>query len=72
MGGKWCAEQIGHAAQWGKLLHGAGNFGIMKVEVPGDVARTLFRIEKLDGIGPARYVEADQLARVRVIGEVGE
>jgi len=72
LNGKWFAEQIEHAARWGELLHWAGNYGIVKVAVPEEIARTLFRIEKLDGIGPARYVQADQLVYVRVIGEVGE
>ncbi len=72
LNGKWFAEQIEHAARWGELLHGAGNYEIVKVAVPGGVALMLFRIEKLDGIGPARYVEADQLDDVRVIAEIGE
>ncbi len=72
MNGKWFAEDMAHAIRWGELLHGSGNYGIVKVEVPGVVASKLFRIEKLDGIGPARYVEADQLTHVRVAGEVGD
>jgi hypothetical protein len=72
LNGKWFAEEIEHAVRWGELLHGPGNYGIVKVEVPGAVANNLFRIEKLDGIGLARYVEADQLADLRVVGEVGD
>lgn len=72
LSGKWFAEEIAHATKWGELLHGTGNYEIVVVEMPSAVARTLFRIEKLDGIGPARYVEAEQLADVRVMGELGD
>jgi len=72
MGGKWFAEQAEHAARWGELLEGRGRFRVIEVQVPARLADTLFRIEKLDGIGPARYIEADQLVQVRVIGRVGD
>lgn len=71
LSGKWFAEELTHAVRWGELLEGPGNYAIVKVELPSVIADTLFRIERLDGIGPARYVEAAQLAYVLVTGEVG-
>lgn len=72
MSGKWFAETSEHAARWGKLLEGAGNYIVVEAEVTSYIADALFRIVRLDGIGPAMYVEADQLHEVRVVGEVGE
>lgn len=70
LSGKWFAEELKHAAQWGELLEGPGNYAIVKVVLPSFIAGILFRIERLDGIGPARYVEADQLIYVQVTEEM--
>lgn len=70
--GKWFAEASGHAARWGDLLEGPGRYVVIEAAMPSEIADTLFRLARLDGIGPARYVEADQLGELRVIGEVGE
>lgn len=71
MTGKWFAEKPEHAARWGDLLEGAENYRVIAVEAPLDTADSLFRIEKLDGIGPTLYVEADQLTQAQALGEVG-
>jgi hypothetical protein len=72
LSGKSFAETPEHATRWGELLEGHGKYIVVKAELSSEVADTLFRIERLDGIGPARYVEADQLDKVRLVGEVGE
>lgn len=72
MNGKWFAETPQDAARWGQLLEGPGKYIVVEAEMPARVADTLFSIAKLDAIGPARYVEADQLGDVRVVGEVGD
>src|SRR5215468_3570389 len=59
--GKFFAESATDAAQWGERLEGAGNYRIVEVEFPTSVAENLLRWEKLDGIGPARYDELNQL-----------
>ncbi len=61
LGGKFFAESVQDAAQWGEALEGAGRYRIVEIELPIDVAHTLMRWERLDGIGPARYGELSQL-----------
>ena len=72
MNGKWFAETSEHAARWGDLLEGPGKYSVVEAAMSAKIADTLFRIARLDGIGPARYAEADQLGEIRVIGKVGE
>ena len=60
LGGKFFAESAQDAAQWGGALEGAGRYRIVEIELPIDVAHTLMRWERLDGIGPARYGELSQ------------
>jgi hypothetical protein len=69
LGGKWFAESVDHADQWGELLEGAGNFRIISAELPTNVADQMMRVEKLDQIGPARYGELEQLLNA-IIGTV--
>ena len=61
LGGKWFAESVAHARQWGDVLNGPGLSRILEVTLPRSVADKLLRLERLDGIGPARYGELDQL-----------
>jgi len=68
MEGKWFADTLEHAQQWGDKLHPSG-FKLIEVTVPEDVANRMFRHERLDGIGPARYGEIEDLADA-VIREV--
>jgi len=64
--GKFFAETVSDAAKWGERLQGRGNFRIVEVKVPTTTADQLMRWERLDGIGPARYAELDQLTGVTV------
>jgi hypothetical protein len=62
LGGKWFAESAKDAAKWGELLNGGkGNFRIIETTLPESTAEGLMRLERLDGIGPARYGELDTL-----------
>ena len=61
MTGKWFAENPEHAVKWGNILKGPGNFEVIEVQLPTTAADKLFRLEKLDGIGPARYAEPEDL-----------
>jgi RHS repeat-associated protein len=58
LGGKWFAETIEHAREWGERL---GNPVILRVDLPTARANQLMRVERLDNIGPARYGELNQL-----------
>jgi RHS repeat-associated protein len=53
--GKWFAESAEHAAQWGTRLEGADNFQVIETQLPRSAAEKLMRLERLDGIGPARF-----------------
>lgn len=61
LGGKFFAETAEHAGKWGEAMMGKGNFRIIEAELPTSAADQLMRFERLDGIGPARYGELDQL-----------
>jgi RHS repeat-associated protein len=67
LGGKWFAESGEHASQWGRVLNN-GEGSVVKVRVPDSFANQLMRLEKLDGIGPARYAEPHQLDMLNRFG----
>jgi len=59
--GKFFAESAEHAARWGELLNGAGNFRVIGATFPRNVADSFMRWQRLDGIGPARYGTLDAI-----------
>jgi len=59
--GKFFAESLGDAGKWGDILQGPGNYKIVEMTLPTDSASQLMRWDRLDGIGPARYGELEQL-----------
>jgi len=59
--GKYFAEKLEHAAQWGEKLFGKGKYRIIEVIFPDEVANQFYRLEMLDRIGPAQFAEIDQL-----------
>ncbi|MBI5880045.1 MAG: hypothetical protein HZB53_20540 [Chloroflexi bacterium] len=65
--GKFFAETPDHARQWGQLF--GGPFHVIEIDLDDLVANQLMRIERLDGIGPARFARVDELAMARVRGE---
>lgn len=72
--GKWFAELAADAAAWGRLFfrHTAvPHDRIIQVQVAKNVADRFFRIEMLDGIGPARFLAVDDFDTV-VRPESGE
>jgi len=69
LGGKWFAETLQHARTWGDKMNGPGASTIFKVKVPRSTADQMMRMERLDGIGPARYGEMNQLGQA-VIKEI--
>jgi hypothetical protein len=71
LGGKFFAETIDHARQWGNMMNGKGASTILEVQLPRTQAAQLMRWERLDGIGPARYGELEQL-RGAVIKALGQ
>ena len=61
LGGKFFAESAEDAAQWGDKLEGAGNYKVISATFPKSAADSFIRWDRLDGIGPARYGELDEL-----------
>jgi len=62
--GKFFAESTQNAARWGEALEGAGKYHIVEIELPINVAPTLMRWERLNGIGPARYGALSLIGRM--------
>ncbi len=61
LGGKWFAESQADAAKWGDILNGKGNSRIVETTLLKSSADQFMRLDRLDGIGPARYGELEQL-----------
>jgi hypothetical protein len=64
--GKHFAETPQHAARWGQLMLGEGNYTVVGARVPLATPHT--RWTKLDGIGPARFYSFEHLHEVRYTG----
>jgi hypothetical protein len=45
---------------------GAGNYRLVEVTMPAPVAAQFYRLERLDGIGPARFAEMWQLEGIEL------
>jgi hypothetical protein len=68
--GKWFAESAADAEAWGHLLCMHDPFHVILVQVDAAVAATLFRLDRLDNIGPARFAATDELAFFAFVGVV--
>lgn len=56
--GKWFAESVEDARAWGRWFSGVTGVGhdrMIVVEISDVAASGLFRLARLDGIGPARF-----------------
>lgn len=69
IGGKWFSETLENARTWGNRMNGSGVSKFLEVKLPKADEDKLMRMDRLDGIGPARYGELNQLDRA-VIREV--
>ncbi len=65
--GKWFAESMADALQWSILLSYPANVLILEISLEEDVSRTLYQTDYLDGVGPARYAEIDQLQDATIL-----
>jgi hypothetical protein len=59
--GKWFAETAEDAAKWGEFLRDAADVTVVRARIADSVLDVLERWPKLDGIGPARWVDPSQL-----------
>jgi hypothetical protein len=62
--GKWFSDSLEGAQLHGDALHGPGNYQIIQADVPND-APSLFQQPNLDGRGPARYLDLQDLSGVQ-------
>jgi hypothetical protein len=62
--GKWFSDSLEGAQLHGDALHGPGNYQIIQADVPND-APSLFQQPNLDGRGPARYLDLQDLNGVQ-------
>jgi hypothetical protein len=71
LGGKWFAETIDHARQWGNVMNGQGASTILEVKLLRSQVNQFFRLDRLDNIGPAVYGELEQLhgAVIKALGK---
>jgi hypothetical protein len=62
MEGKWFAETYEDAVTWGnKMGHGGDAFRVVQIDVPDNIAANMHADPHLDGIGPARYAQLEDL-----------
>jgi hypothetical protein len=61
--GKYFAENPKDAARWGEWLNPGGG-AVVETRAANSFADQLKRWEKLDGIGPARFVPPEDIARL--------
>jgi hypothetical protein len=61
--GKWFADTRLGADLHGDARHGLGNYRIIEADVPDD-APSLFKLPNLDGRGPARYLDLEDLVGI--------
>ena len=59
--GKYFAESAADAAKWGEKLYGAGKFEIVEARFSAQAAKQMYRWERLDAIGPARFAPSELL-----------
>src|ERR1051325_3005971 len=61
--GKHFADTVDGAKRFARLLMGEGRFRVIEADVP-EAAPSLFRWLNLDGCGPCRFLDIDDLAGV--------
>ncbi|HET7494168.1 MAG TPA: RHS repeat-associated core domain-containing protein [Candidatus Limnocylindrales bacterium] len=66
MAGKWFAESVDDASRWAEWFSSQTGrpTSVVRVTVDRAAADSLARVERLDGIGPARYGEGTALDRL--------
>lgn len=62
--GKWVAQSAADALAWGHALDPAKSGKVIRITVPKRTNRLSY--DKLDNIGPAQYLEEDELPLARV------
>ena len=66
MTGKFFAESAEHAAEWGRRFYKDDKFYIVAIRLRTSAAGKFMRWDRLDGIGPARYADVDELIKAGI------
>lgn len=65
MEGKWFAEQLENAQEWGRRFYQPSEpFFIVCVDVPDHLAQRMYSSANLDSIGPAKWADLDLLGLI--------
>ena len=65
--GKGFAETEAAAWRWGEALDARFPGRVVVLELDVEIVGRAHRLGNLDGIGPAAYVEGDDLTRIRIV-----
>ena len=65
--GKWFAGTEAAAWSWGGVLDDRFPARVVIVELEVEIVERAYYVDNLDGIGPAAYVEGDDLKRIRIV-----
>ena len=68
--GKWMARSETAAWRWGKALDHRYPSWVVILELDDIIVERACLIDNLDDIGPAIYVEGDDLPQIQVVGVV--
>lgn len=67
LGGKWFADHLDDARRWALRLTYPAKIFILEVELAEDIATALYANPYLDGIGPGRYAELEDLRDATIL-----
>ena len=65
--GKWVARTESDAWRWGEALDARFPARVVVLELDYEIVERAHFMDNLDGIGPAAYVEGDDLKRIRIV-----
>ena len=65
--GKWVASSAGDAKKWGGLLDDSFDGRVVTLAIPALVFDTTHQDTRLDGIGPAAFLEKTELTDVLIV-----
>ncbi|OTQ26682.1 hypothetical protein B6D03_13545 [Gilliamella apicola] len=64
--GKWFAESYKDAVTWGEKMGHGGDFRVVQVSVPDNIADAAYKNPRLDGIGKARFIDNVVLNKAKI------
>lgn len=68
--GKWAASTESDAWRWGEALDDGFPARVVVLEPDDEIVERAYIVDNLDGVGPAAYLEGDDLIRIRIVEAV--